>query len=96
MLNKRFAPQHANYVAVITDGLHHRQAVSVLTAKVAAGLLEEAALAGYRDCVVGIYDLFWRYRSDDELSYSFGVQAAVNNGAVVKQYKECDRLLQEA
>jgi len=90
MNNRKFEQHYANPIAYITDGLLHRQAISILKTKAAARLIDEAAVVGYRDCVAGFYDKFWRYQTKQELFYLHGVQAAINNGASIEAYIELD------
>ena len=88
MINRNFSPQYDNSVCYITDGLQHKQAISVLKVKIQAGLLDQAVIIGYRDCVAGVYDKFWRYYTKQERFYLQGVQAAINNGGCIERYLE--------
>jgi hypothetical protein len=86
MVNRKFTRHYTNSVTVITDALEHKTSLSVLNTKVKAGLLKPAVLAGYRDAVAGVYDKHWRYNTSHESHYLRGVQAAINNGAVINTY----------
>ena len=89
-MNKDFQAQYSNEITAITDGLTHKMAIMILTAKEKQGLISHATLVGYRDCVAGIYDKIWRYgrAAHQEPQYLQGVQAAINNGAHIEQYIE--------
>lgn len=89
-MNKNFSKQYENSISNITDGLTHRLAMNLLDTKVSQNLIPSATLTGYKDATAGIYDKYWRYSTDQEADYLAGVQAAINNGASIEQYIECD------
>lgn len=84
--------QYSNEITLITNGLTHKQAVRVLEAKVKAELIHPYVLCGYRDCVEGFYDKWYRYSTDHEQQYLWGAQAAINNGACIEHYIEVNRV----
>lgn len=77
-----------NSIAIITDGLTHKQALRVLETKAKKGLIHPYAVCGYRDAVTGYYDKWYRYFTKSETEYLHGAQAAINNGAVIEHFIE--------
>lgn len=93
-MNNKFNKQYDNKIADITDGLDHTKALGILTSKEKIGQVTMATIVGYRDAVGGYYDKYWRYDTNQEPEYLMGVQAAINNGAVIENYieiAECNR-----